>query len=77
MSNLNKKALYQAMATTFSGLVINFPLQFVILYVCIDLLDITSPFVISVIAASVMTITAIIRCYFININFDKRYNGDL
>lgn len=69
--NIKIKAMKQSLVTVFSGLAINFPLQFLILYVCLDVMGLTSSLIISVITAAIMTVTAIIRCYIINIYFDK------
>ena len=65
------KAIKQSLVTVFSGLAINFPLQFLILYVCLEVIGLSSSLMISLITSVVMTLTALIRCYVINIHFDK------
>jgi len=65
------KAFKQSLVTVFTGLIINFPLQFIILYLCLDVLGLSDPLIISIYSAAIMTVTAIVRCYIINIYFDK------
>jgi len=71
MKQKRLKALAQSLVTVVSGLMINFPLQVLILYVCLNILELTSAFEISVVTSIVLTFTALIRCYIINLFFDK------
>jgi hypothetical protein len=76
VSEENKKTAFrQSLVTVFSGLVINFPLQFLMTYFIIEILDITSPLIISLSVAGFLTLTAIGRCYFINIYYLRDDNG--
>ena len=66
MSNLLK----EAMVDTFTGTLINLPLVWLVLFLCLMVTH--NSFLISLAQASVLTIVAIIRKYYIRVWFKKR-----
>ena len=70
MINLDKKALKEAMVDTFTGTLINLPLVWLVLFLCLMVTH--NSFLISLAQASVLTIVAIVRKYYIRVWFKKR-----
>mgnify|MGYP001275036513 CR=1 FL=1 len=62
----------QTSATVFSGLLINYPLNLVLLWFILQWLEITNPFVVGTMITFFMTIFAYIRVYVILRWFEKR-----
>ena len=62
----------QTSATVFSGLLINYPLNLVLLWFILKWLEITNPFVVGTMITFFMTIFAYIRVYVILRWFEKR-----
>jgi len=73
MQKANKKEIAkETMWLVFSGLAINFPLNIVILYLLIDVLQIKSTLVISVVATAIFTIVALARTFTIRYNTETK-----
>ena len=70
MISLDKKALREAMVDTFTGTLINLPLVWLVLFLCLMVTH--NSFLISLAQAGVLTIVAIIRKYCIRVWFKKR-----
>jgi hypothetical protein len=70
MISLDKKALREAMVDTFTGTLINLPLVWLVLFLCLMVTH--NSFLISLAQAGVLTIVAIIRKYCIRVWFKRR-----
>ncbi len=71
---MNKKVRQrhkETFTTVGTGLLINYPLNLLGLYVCIDLLEWTDPFVIGTTITAWMTVVAYTRVYIIRSYYDK------
>lgn len=71
MSVRSRQRHKETFATVGTGLLINYPLNLLGLYICISLLDMTDPFWIGNIITAFMTIVAYTRVYMIRKYFDK------
>jgi hypothetical protein len=66
----HSRQIHKETATTvFTGLLINYPLNLTGLYICIDLLEMTSAFYIGTTITAWMTIVAYTRVYLIRRHF--------
>ena len=70
MNKRQKQALKESLVTVFTGLVINWPISIVLLYLFIDVLAL-STFWVSVWVTCCFTIIAIIRVFTIRMWFTK------
>jgi hypothetical protein len=62
--------------TTFSvasALLTQFPLNYLILYLCIEWWGITTPITLTIISTAFMTVSAYIRVFYTRLYFSKRY----
>lgn len=59
-------------SVVLSGLVINYPLQILVLYILIDLFSVLEPFWIATYSTLIMTVFAYTRVYIVNRFFTKR-----
>lgn len=71
MSVSSREIHKETFTTVFTGLLINYPLNLVGLYVCIDLLGMTSAFYIGTSITAFMTFVAYTRVYIIRRYFYK------
>lgn len=61
----------ETFTTVFTGLIINYPLNLLGLYICIDLLEWSSSVLIGSVITGYMTIVAYIRVYIIRTYYDQ------
>jgi putative effector of murein hydrolase len=70
---VNKKDIFkETLVLVLSGLAINFPLNIVILYVLIDVMEIKNTIVLSVVATAIFTAVALARTYTIRYRTETR-----
>mgnify|MGYP003629162531 CR=1 FL=1 len=73
MKILNQKktqAIRETLVTVFTGLVINWPISLGFLYLCIDILEL-STLNTSIVITVGMTVVALLRVYTIRMHFSK------
>lgn len=70
MNKRQKTAFKETLVTVFTGLVINWPISIVLLYLFIDVLAL-STFTVSILLTASFTIIAIIRVFTIRMWFTK------
>lgn len=71
MSKKSRILHQKTSATVFTGLLINYPLQLLILYLLIDVFDISSAFLLGTYSTLLMTIFAYTRVYLVLRYMDK------
>ena len=69
MSSKSRRIHKETFTTVFTGLLINYPLNLIGLWVCIDLLEMTSPLSIGTSITAFMTFIAYTRVYIIRRHF--------
>jgi len=69
MSPKTRQIHKETFTTVFTGLLINYPLNLLGLYICIDLLDMTNAFYIGTTITAWMTIVAYTRVFLIRRHF--------
>ena len=68
------KEIHKETATTvFTGLIINYPLQVLLLYIMLDILKWEDSFTIATSGVAVMTVVAYTRVYIIRKYFKEKY----
>ena len=72
MSIKSRKIHKETFTTVFTGLLINYPLNLIGLWICIDLLEWTDSFIIGTTITAWMTIVAYTRVYIIRRHFYNR-----
>lgn len=72
MRDNTKRALYEATTDTGIAAIVNIPLNFILLYVCIDLYNLPTVWT-SVIMTTLFTTYAITRKTFIRLYFEKKH----
>lgn len=72
MTEESRRYHKETFTTVFTGLLINYPLNLIGLWVCIDILGMTSALVIGTSITAFMTIVAYVRVYTIRRYFGKR-----
>lgn len=72
MSKSSRQIHKETFTTVFTGLLINYPLNLIGLYICIDILGMTSAFAIGTTITACMTGVAYTRVYIIRRYFYKR-----
>jgi len=70
MNKRQKTALKESLVTVFTGLVINWPISVVLLYLFIDVLAL-STFTVSILLTGAFTVIAIVRVFAIRMWFTK------
>ena len=70
MNQLTKEAIKETFVTVFTGLVINWPVSLGFLYLCIDIMEL-STLLTSVIITIGMTIVALLRVFTIRMYYSK------
>jgi len=58
--------------TVFSGTIINYPLQIFVIWLLLDLLNVTDAFWLATYSTMIMTVFAYIRVYLVRTYFDKK-----
>ena len=59
-------------AVVFSGLLINYPLSIMVLYLLLDVMGMDDPFWIATYSTAIMTVFAYIRVYIVRRFYDKK-----
>ena len=72
MSKSSREIHKETFTTVFTGLIINYPLNLLGLYICIDVIGMTSAFYIGTTITAFMTFVAYTRVYIIRRYFYKR-----
>jgi len=72
MTEESRRYHKETFTTVFTGLLINYPLNLIGLWVCIDILGMTSALYIGTSITAFMTIVAYVRVYTIRRYFGKR-----
>lgn len=75
MSPKTRKIHQETFTTVFTGLLINYPLNLLGLYICIDLLGWSDPFWIGTTITLWMTVVAYTRVYLIRRHFYNRHKN--
>lgn len=75
MNKRQKKAMKESFITVFSGMMINWPVSVVLLYLFIDVMKLDI-FTTSIYMTIGFTIVALIRVYIIRLIFEKRNESD-
>ena len=70
MNTKQKKALKETFVTVFTGLIINWPISLGFLYLCIDVMEL-STLLTSIVVTIAMTLVALLRVYTIRMHFTK------
>lgn len=70
MNKRQKTALKESLVTVGTGLVINWPISIVLLYLFIDLWELTS-FIVSILLTAAFTVIAVIRVFIIRMWFTR------
>ena len=73
MDKRTKRIHKETMFSVLSALLTQFPLNYLILWLCIERFGITSPEALSVISVIFLTISAYIRVFYTRLYFSKRY----
>tara|TARA_R100000152_G_C6782249_1_gene219298 strand:- start:6500 stop:6727 length:228 start_codon:yes stop_codon:yes gene_type:complete len=68
-----KRIHKETLFSVLSALLTQFPLNYLILWLCIEQFGITSPEALSVISVIFLTISAYIRIFYTRLYFSKRY----
>lgn len=72
MSPRSRRVHKETLTTVGTGLIVNYPLNLLGLYICIDLLEWTDSFMIGTTVTAWMTIVAYCRVFLIRNYYDKR-----
>ena len=70
MNRQKKEAIKETLVTVFTGLVVNWPISLGFLYLCIDILEL-STLNTSIVITIGMTVVALLRVYTIRMHFSK------
>jgi Na+-transporting NADH:ubiquinone oxidoreductase subunit NqrD len=70
MNEKKKKAVKETLVTVFTGLIINWPISLGFLYLCIDILDL-STLNTSIVITIGMTVVALLRVFTIRMHYSK------
>lgn len=72
MSPRSRRVHKETLTTVGTGLIVNYPLNLLGLYICIDLLEWTDSFMIGTTVTAWMTLVAYCRVFLIRNYYDKR-----
>ena len=72
MKQLNKEVFKETLVIVFSGLVLNYPLNIVVIWLLVDLFSLTNAILIATLSSIIFTIVSIIRVYFVRLKMEKR-----
>ena len=70
MNRQKKEAIKETLVTVFTGLVVNWPISLGFLYLCIDILEL-STLSTSIVVTLGMTVVALLRVYTIRMHYSK------
>ena len=70
MNRQKKEAIKETLVTVFTGLVVNWPISLGFLYLCIDILEL-STLSTSIVVTIGMTVVALLRVYTIRMHYSK------
>ena len=70
MNQKKKEAIKETLVTVFTGLIINWPISLGFLYLCIDILEL-STLSTSIVVTIGMTVVALLRVYTIRMHYSK------
>ena len=70
MNQKKKEALRETFVTVFTGLVVNWPISLGFLYLCIDVMEL-STLSTSIVVTMGMTVVALLRVYTIRMHYSK------
>ena len=70
MNQKKKEAIKETLVTVFTGLVVNWPISLGFLYLCIDILEL-STLSTSIVVTIGMTIVALLRVFTIRMHYSK------
>ena len=70
MNQKKKEAIKETLVTVFTGLVVNWPISLGFLYLCIDILEL-STLSTSIVVTIGMTVVALLRVYTIRMHYSK------
>ena len=70
MNQKKTEAIKETLVTVFTGLVVNWPISLGFLYLCIDILDL-STLSTSIVITIGMTVVALLRVYTIRMHYSK------
>ena len=70
MNQKKTEALKETLVTVFTGLVVNWPISLGFLYLCIDILEL-STLSTSIVVTLGMTVVALLRVYTIRMHYSK------
>ena len=70
MNRQKKEAIKETLVTVFTGLVVNWPISLGFLYLCIDILEL-STLSTSIVVTTGMTVVALLRVYTIRMHYSK------
>ena len=70
MNRQKKEAIKETLVTVFTGLVINWPVSLGFLYLCIDILEL-STLSTSIVVTIGMTVVALLRVFTIRMHYSK------
>jgi hypothetical protein len=73
MDKRTKRIHKETTFSVLSALLTQFPLNYLILYLCIEWWGITSPGMLTIISTAFMTVSAYIRVFYTRLYFSKRY----
>ena len=73
MDKRTKRIHKETMFSVLSALLTQFPLNYLILYICIERFGVTSPEILSIVSVIFLTISAYIRVFYTRLYFSKRY----
>ena len=70
MNQKKTKAIKETLVTVFTGLVINWPVSLGFLYLCIDIMEL-STLLTSIVVTIAMTVVALLRVFTIRMHYSK------
>ena len=71
MSKKSRQRHKETAMVVFSGLLINYPAQLLLLWLFISVMEITDPVTLSVLISANLTVVAYIRVYIVRSDYDK------
>jgi hypothetical protein len=72
MCGINKEVFKETLVIVFSGLVLNYPLNFVVIWLLVDFFTMTSALAIATISTFIFTVVSIIRVYFVRVKMENK-----
>ena len=69
---MRSKIIRESLVNVFTGLMVNYPLSLLVLYLLLDVFEIQDTFWVGTIVTAVLTITAFIRVFWIRSYYENR-----